>query len=97
MKSKGPKQRVHFAKVVDGDVLVADSSEVDVAPGTTTCAVGKSFIASDTYAFAAFNAGAKDEAATGGGGKGAGEGGGNSSASSPRVPLHSSISNDAKR
>ena len=81
LKSKGKKQRVHFVKVEDGSIFVADSSAIDVS-SENSAAIGKSFIESDAYAFSPFNAGAKEVKAGGGGG-------GSNSASA--LPLHSSM------
>lgn len=66
MKSKGAKQRVHYVKIEGDDVLVADSSLVDdpsaaaASPPAASAAMGRAPMASDSYAFAAFNAGAKE-------------------------------------
>jgi len=66
VRSKGPKQRVHLVKVEGDDVLVADSSTIDVpAEVAAVAAIGKGAIASDTYAFRPFNAGSKEAPALG--------------------------------
>lgn len=66
VRSKGPKQRVHLVKVEGDDVLVADSSTIDVPPEVAAvAAIGKGTIASDVYAFRPFNAGSKEAPALG--------------------------------
>jgi hypothetical protein len=60
IKSKGAKQRVHFVKVVGDDVLVADSTSLDLPePASVAAAVGSSKYPSDDYSFMPFLSGSE--------------------------------------